>query len=278
MNYPFLTSKERDVETGLDYFGARYYASVQGRFTSPDPLFIQEEMLIDPQRFNLYGFVRNTSLTLIDPTGEAIELTGDENERARKLQLLRKTVGNEAGAYLYENKAKDGKYYVGIYTNGPDGKGKDFGNINASAGNLVGIIRDRLVAEINLVAPGTYDEVGTIAAGKSPGVTGVDENGRAKIFLLDPSKAPGYLPGELISNGEPLALETSDVLAHELGHVASKWGLAAAGSAGGVAISFENDARKVRNPNTPTRESYKTKGDLKTTAHPFLIPFRKWPR
>ena len=33
-----FTSKERDVETGLDYFLARYYSSVQGRFTSPENL------------------------------------------------------------------------------------------------------------------------------------------------------------------------------------------------------------------------------------------------
>jgi len=31
-----FTAKERDTETGLDYFGARYFASTQGRFTSPD--------------------------------------------------------------------------------------------------------------------------------------------------------------------------------------------------------------------------------------------------
>lgn len=37
-NYPFLTLKERDIETGPDFFEARYYSSVQGRFTSPDPL------------------------------------------------------------------------------------------------------------------------------------------------------------------------------------------------------------------------------------------------
>ncbi len=36
-NYTFLTLKERDNETGLDYFLARYHASTQGRFTSPDP-------------------------------------------------------------------------------------------------------------------------------------------------------------------------------------------------------------------------------------------------
>src|SRR5208283_5541827 len=31
-----FTGKERDVETGLDYFGARYLSSAQGRFTIPD--------------------------------------------------------------------------------------------------------------------------------------------------------------------------------------------------------------------------------------------------
>jgi RHS repeat-associated protein len=35
-----FTQKERDVETGLDYFLARYYSSAQGRFTSPDPIFV----------------------------------------------------------------------------------------------------------------------------------------------------------------------------------------------------------------------------------------------
>jgi RHS repeat-associated protein len=33
-----FTGKERDAETGLDYFGARYHSSAQGRFTSPDPI------------------------------------------------------------------------------------------------------------------------------------------------------------------------------------------------------------------------------------------------
>ena len=31
-----FTGKERDTESGLDYFGARYYTSSMGRFMSPD--------------------------------------------------------------------------------------------------------------------------------------------------------------------------------------------------------------------------------------------------
>jgi RHS repeat-associated protein len=33
-----FTGKERDAETGLDYFGARYMSSAQGRWTTPDCL------------------------------------------------------------------------------------------------------------------------------------------------------------------------------------------------------------------------------------------------
>ena len=32
-----FTGRERDAETGLDYFGARYYAFKIGRFTTVDP-------------------------------------------------------------------------------------------------------------------------------------------------------------------------------------------------------------------------------------------------
>ena len=35
---PRCTGKERDSESGNDYFGARYYESTMGRFLSPDPL------------------------------------------------------------------------------------------------------------------------------------------------------------------------------------------------------------------------------------------------
>src|SRR6185437_16873902 len=33
-----FTGKERDQETGLDFFGARYMSAAEGRFTSPYPI------------------------------------------------------------------------------------------------------------------------------------------------------------------------------------------------------------------------------------------------
>jgi len=79
------TGKERDVESGNDYFGARYYGSSMGRFMSPDPLpWISwqgadkddrarfAEYIANPQNLDLYAYVRNNPLIFTDPTGESI--------------------------------------------------------------------------------------------------------------------------------------------------------------------------------------------------------------
>lgn len=64
-----FTGKERDRETGLDYFGARYYRPGIGRFTTVDPLMGSELALVDPQRWNRYSYVGNRPTTLVDPDG-----------------------------------------------------------------------------------------------------------------------------------------------------------------------------------------------------------------
>jgi len=63
------TSKERDAETGLDYFGARYLSMEQGRFTTPDPFGDVIADPTNPQSWNLYAYVRNNPLNLVDPSG-----------------------------------------------------------------------------------------------------------------------------------------------------------------------------------------------------------------
>jgi RHS repeat-associated protein len=65
-----FTGKERDAETGLDYFGARYFSGAQGRFTSPDQPFADQNPL-DPQSWNLYSYTRNNPLSNIDPSGRS---------------------------------------------------------------------------------------------------------------------------------------------------------------------------------------------------------------
>jgi len=68
-----FTGKERDTESGNDYFGARYYASSMGRFMSPDWSAKVEPVpyakLDNPQTLNLYAYMRNNPLGGTDPDG-----------------------------------------------------------------------------------------------------------------------------------------------------------------------------------------------------------------
>lgn len=67
-----FTGKERDAETGLDYFGARYYGSKIARFTTVDPVYTWRENLVDPQRWNRYAYARNNPLRYVDPDGREV--------------------------------------------------------------------------------------------------------------------------------------------------------------------------------------------------------------
>ena len=68
-----FTGKERDAETGLDYFGARYFSGAQGRFTSPDP-DNYDARLGQPQSWNMYAYTWNNPLKYRDDDGRAVNL------------------------------------------------------------------------------------------------------------------------------------------------------------------------------------------------------------
>jgi len=68
-DYKF-TGKKRDIETSLDYFGARYYSNGLGRWVSADwspmPVPVPYASFGDPQSLNLYGYVDNIPTTKVD--------------------------------------------------------------------------------------------------------------------------------------------------------------------------------------------------------------------
>ena len=64
-----FTGKERDTESGNDYFLARYYGSSMGRFVSPDPSGLMFADPGNPQSLNLYSYAWNNPLKFIDPNG-----------------------------------------------------------------------------------------------------------------------------------------------------------------------------------------------------------------
>jgi RHS repeat-associated protein len=73
------TGKERDTESGLDYFGARYYGSSMGRWMSPDLVNVTEERMMKPSStLNKYVYAANNPLKYVDPDGQDITYFYDQ--------------------------------------------------------------------------------------------------------------------------------------------------------------------------------------------------------
>lgn len=72
-----FAGKEKDKETGLYYFGARYLGPKIGRFISVDPIGpvnsrtgkVDEKFLLNPQKFNRYAYTLNNPYRYVDPLG-----------------------------------------------------------------------------------------------------------------------------------------------------------------------------------------------------------------
>src|SRR2546429_756016 len=96
-----FTDKERDAETGLDYFGARYYASAQGRFTGADPLMASARAS-QPQSWNRYTYVYNNPLEYVDPDGMDIQ-TLDAKARDLMIKTLPSRIRGQVSSAIDNN-------------------------------------------------------------------------------------------------------------------------------------------------------------------------------
>jgi RHS repeat-associated protein len=94
VNHYKFTGKERDSESGLDNFGARYDSSQYGRFMTPDPdnAGSLEE---DPQSWNGYAYARNNPLNLTDPEGLSYSVCITDTDGTKHCT----TYGNDSDFY-----------------------------------------------------------------------------------------------------------------------------------------------------------------------------------
>src|SRR5205809_177914 len=114
-----FTGKERDAESGLDYFEARYYGSNMGRFLSSDP---DNEGAIykDPQTWNAYSYVRNNPINATDPHGRGVSVCVEDSDTTKcwnmsdeEYKTLQEAQNRQQGINM-----PDGKFPSGAITCG----------------------------------------------------------------------------------------------------------------------------------------------------------------
>jgi RHS repeat-associated protein len=161
-----FTGKERDTESGLDYFGARFNASTIGRFMTPDGGADQDTR--EPQSWNLYSYVHNNPLNRTDADGRTVSICDSNGENCKAVsdkdyaQAQQQDQYNHA-ASLDQLKKNDG----------------GLSNITDSNGNVVGTVMY------------THDE-NAPAEGITPGLLGPGD-----LVLLSQLKMPSFV-GEVV--------------------------------------------------------------------------------
>jgi len=83
-DHVLCTGDPRDKESGLDYFGARFYNFLVGCWLSVDPITITKDRILNPQALNLYSYAKNHPIKFIDPNGMDVAINANTIEEARK--------------------------------------------------------------------------------------------------------------------------------------------------------------------------------------------------
>ncbi len=133
-----FTGKERDLESGLDEFGARYYASSTGRFSSSDPVAMAANRIADPQQINLYAYARNNPLIFVDPTGETIDFANKDSEK--KFNEYVQTLDPDSDEYktVIQLQSSDINYVINVGTGlNTDGSDSQEGHTTTDGKNVL---------------------------------------------------------------------------------------------------------------------------------------------
>jgi RHS repeat-associated protein len=119
-NTPYqFSGKEKDEETGYNYFGARYYDSDLSVWLSVDPMSDRQPYL------TAYHFVRNSSIVRIDPNGLwdiEVHAYKDRSKSGYAVLILKDNEGNEV-------------YRTVIKTTGAGGRNREKANSDTPQGN-----------------------------------------------------------------------------------------------------------------------------------------------
>ena len=162
------TGKERDTESGNDYFGARYYASSMGRWLSPDWSVkvypVPYAKLDNPQTLNLYAYVGNNPLNRFDPDGHYSCDTKNHAGECGKIKDALAIV-KKADSNLKEGSKERGRLdaVLKFYGSENDGKGPSVQFADLSKDNAVGetqTVNGKTTITFDTKALGNFGEAG----------------------------------------------------------------------------------------------------------------------
>jgi RHS repeat-associated protein len=174
-----FTGKERDSESGNDYFDARYYSSTMGRFLSPDWSAKEEPVpyanLENPQTLNLYAYVQNNPLLKPDLDGHGCP--PDCSTGNPVIDFL----GGAANAFGSDNLLGAGRVNQ---TTGAGQLGQAFGDFGAAAvgagefvvgtgGNVAGLALDATGVGALVGVPANVVSTAAMVQGGAAAVEGV---------------------------------------------------------------------------------------------------------
>jgi RHS repeat-associated protein len=217
----FFTGKERDSESGNDYFGARYYGSTIGRFMTPDsPSYSNHK---NPQTWNLYAYSLNNPVTFRDADGHKIDCANNAEQCQRDAAAA--TANAEAAARVTTQTTTTEHSFLGIFhwtttetQIAIKGDINSFRALSPNAAKLADLVTDSRTVTVR------YDNL----ARQSGWDTGLPLHGGSTSYMnpflaiIDPTRTPGavYDP-DAIKQGLPQA-NTAEEFGHEvLGHI---WG------------------------------------------------------
>lgn len=214
-----FTGKERDSESGLDDFPARYYTSSMGRWMTPDPMGGHVE---DPQTLNRYAYARNNPVSITDPTGldfylscqhtdsngstcQQMQVGTDKNGNAQMAWVQGVTgdngftatqIGNDANGNLVDRTTGTGAYTADV-----TGSGVQLSN-NGGATSATGVFLNKDVDLSGTNQVQSYDTV--VRAGNMPGFLFTFQNSKmeanqtaAGFFTFDGTM---HDAGEVLNN------------------------------------------------------------------------------
>jgi len=139
-----FTGAERDPESSMDYFQARYYMQRLGRFTSSDPEHIGGNPA-DPQSWNAYAYARNNPLRFVDMFGTdyVIALDGIAPYRIGETDFLLLQMNPGNGFRLFAGdiqQMRDGKWTtIGAYYDSLVVLSSDIATTTAPVAKAVGV-------------------------------------------------------------------------------------------------------------------------------------------